>query len=207
MKLTWTLALLATPLAWAADAPPAQPIPISLKRAIEIATSPEGNAAIQIAGEALKQAHDRSLESRAALLPDFEGQVYGQSRTENLAALGLHIVVPIPGFSIPNFVGPFTTFDARASVTQSVFDFSSIKRYQASKLGVDAAKSDTQATAEQIAAQTARAYVAALKAANRPGRRAGQHHPLRSPPQTGQHRKGSGHRHRHRNHPRPRPAR
>src|ERR1035438_3701640 len=116
-NLGWTLALLTTPLAWAAD-PPAQPIPISLKRAIEIATSPEGNAAIQIAGEALKQAHDRSLESRAALLPDIEASVTGQSRTENPEALGLHIVATIPRFHIPNFVGPFTPFDARASVTQ-----------------------------------------------------------------------------------------
>ncbi len=45
---------------------------LSLHRAIEIATSPEGNANIQLSGEALKQAQARSAEARAALLPDLE---------------------------------------------------------------------------------------------------------------------------------------
>ena len=164
-KLAACLALFA-PLLYAADPtkPDATPIPISLKRAIEVAVSREGNASIQIAAEALKQAHERSIEQRASLLPDFETSVTAENRTANLAAMGIHIVVPIPGFSIPTFVPPFTTFDARATVTQSVFDLSSIKRYQASKAGVEAARSDTESAAEQIAADTARAYVAALKA-------------------------------------------
>jgi outer membrane protein TolC len=54
--------------------------------------------------------------------------------------------------------------DARATATQSVFDFSSWRRYQASKVGVSAARSDTDAAQEQVAAQVARAYLAAVKA-------------------------------------------
>jgi outer membrane protein TolC len=143
----------------------AAPLQLSLKRAVEIAVSPEGNTNIQLSGEALKQAQARSAESRAALLPDLEASVTQQSRTENLAALGLGAVaLPIPGFHFPTFVGPFATFDARATATQSVFDFSSIRRYQASKVGVSAAKSDIRNTDEQVAAQVARAYLAAVKA-------------------------------------------
>jgi outer membrane protein TolC len=48
--------------------------------------------------------------------------------------------------------------------TQSIFDFSSIRRYQASKVGVSAAKSDVEGVQEQVAAQVARAYLAALRA-------------------------------------------
>jgi outer membrane protein TolC len=130
-----------------------------------MAVSPEGNTNIQLSGEALKQAQARSAESRAALLPDLEASVTEQSRTENLAALGLQAVaLPIPGFHFPTFVGPFSTFDARATATQSVFDFGSIRRYQASKVGVSAAKSDIRNTDEQVAAQVARAYLAAVKA-------------------------------------------
>src|ERR1700689_5374610 len=110
-----------------------------------MAVSPEGNTNIQLTGEALKQAQARSLEARAALLPDLEASVTQQSRTENLAALGLGAAaIPIPGFHFPTFVGPFATFDARATATQSVFDFSSIRRYQASKAGISAAQSDTR---------------------------------------------------------------
>ena len=57
-------------------------------------------------------------------------------------ALGYPLQSPIPGFQFPTFVGPFTILDARVTGSQTVFDFSSIRRYQASKLGVAAAKSD-----------------------------------------------------------------
>ncbi len=140
------------------------PFPLSLKRAVQIAVSPEGNTSIQLSGEALKQAQARSLEARSALLPDIEGSVTGESRTENLAALGIHFTIPIPGLQFPTFVGPFTTFDARATANQSILDLSSIKRFQASKAGVAAARSDTDSSAEQVAAQCARAYLAAVKA-------------------------------------------
>lgn len=164
MRSLWIL-MLAAACAWAADDDAARaPLQLSLKRAVELATSPEGNTNIQLSGEALKQAQQRSAEARAALLPDVETSVSEQSRTENLAALGVQVNVPIPGFQFPKFVGPFTTMDARVTGTQSVFDFASIRRYQASKQGISAAKSDVNNTAEQVGAQVARAYVSALKA-------------------------------------------
>ena len=43
---------------------------LSLKRAVQMAISPEGNAQIQISNESLKQAEARSAQARAALLPD-----------------------------------------------------------------------------------------------------------------------------------------
>jgi outer membrane protein TolC len=151
--------LCAVQVAWAAG-----PIELSLKRAVEVAVSPEGNTKIQLSGEALKQAQSRSAQARAALLPDLEASFTDRDQTANLAAMGIKIVVPIPNFQFLTFVGPFTTMDARATVTQSVFDFSSIKRFQASKVGVSAARSDVDSTEEQVAAQVARAYLAAVRA-------------------------------------------
>ena len=158
--------MLAAALAWGADdAATPSTLPLTLKRAVQIATSMEGNTNIQLAGEALRQARARSEESRASLLPDVEAGFTDRSQTENLAALGLkNIVIPIPGFAFPNLVGPYTTTDARLTGQQSVFDFSSIRRFQASKAGVSAAKSDVDSSAEQVAAQVARAYLAAVKA-------------------------------------------
>ncbi|MGB7722246.1 MAG: TolC family protein [Bryobacteraceae bacterium] len=157
MKLAWILC--AVQVASAAG-----PIELSLKRAVEVAVSPEGNTKIQLSGEALKQAQSRSAEARAALLPDLEASLTDRDQTANLAAMGIHISVPIPGFQFPTFVGPFTTMDARATVTQSVFDFSSIRRFQASRVGVSAARSEVDSTEEQVAAQVARAYLAAVRA-------------------------------------------
>jgi outer membrane protein TolC len=152
-------------IAAAADRPAVNgPIELSLKRAVEIAVAPEGSAKVQLALEAQKQAESRSLQSRAALLPDVSSAFVEESLTRNLQALGLRLFSPIPGIQIPAFVGPYTTIDARFSGTQSVFDFASIRRYQASKVGVRAAKSDVDGTEEQVAAQVARAYLATIRA-------------------------------------------
>jgi outer membrane protein TolC len=141
-------------------------LPLSLKRAVNIAISPEGSANVQLSEEAFKQAESRSSQSRAALLPNVDSQFTTQNRTVNLASMGINFsqFIPIPGLHIPTFVGPFTTVDARVSGSQSVFDFSSIRRYQASRSGVAAAHSDIDHTQEQVAAQVARAYLAAERA-------------------------------------------
>jgi outer membrane protein len=156
MRLGWLLLCMA-PLA-------AQPVPLSLKRAVQLAASPEGNTRMRLTEEALKQAESRTAQARAALLPDLSAAFTDQNLTRNLAAQGIQVSVPIPGFHFPAFVGPFTTMDARISVSQSVFDFSSIRRFQASKVGVSAAKADVNGSAEQVAAQVARAYLAAVRA-------------------------------------------
>ena len=141
------------------------PLSLSLKRAVEIATSQEGSTPIQLSAESLKQAELRSKEARAALLPDVEGAFSYENRTANLAAMGISLTrLPFPGFAFPTFVGPFLTMDARASVTQSVFDVSSIRKFQASKVGVSAARSDSESASEQVAAVVARAYLGAVRA-------------------------------------------
>src|SRR5215472_15804208 len=99
MKTVSILALLVT-AGWAADAEIGPtPLRLTLKRAVEIATSKEGNTNLQLAAEALKQSQSRSNEARASLLPDVESSFTDQSRTENLAALGIGVrTIPIPGF-------------------------------------------------------------------------------------------------------------
>jgi outer membrane protein len=138
---------------------------LSLKKAIEIALAPEGSTRVKLAEEALKQAAARADQARAALLPDFEGYIQDQNETNNLKAFGFQFPnVPIPGFTIPTFVGPFNVFDVRASVNQTVFDFSTIRRYQASKVAVQATKADNEGTRNQVTDQVARVYLAGLEA-------------------------------------------
>lgn len=137
-------------------------VPLGLKRAVEIATSPEGSAQMQIAIEETRQAEARRGQARAALLPKIDGVVSQQSVTRNIAAFG---VQGVPGsvFQPPKFVGPFTVTDIRASASQGIIDFASIWRYQASKAGVKAAESAEDSQRDKVAATTARAYLAALR--------------------------------------------
>ena len=146
-------------------AQPAPPLELSMKQAVQMALAPDGNARVRLAQEAVKQAQSRSAQARAALLPNLDASVSEQNQTRNLAAFGIKINLPIPGFVFPELAGPFSVFDARASVTQTVFDFGSIRRYQAARTGIQAAGGESDAARDQVAGQVALQYLAAVRAA------------------------------------------
>jgi outer membrane protein TolC len=129
-----------------------------------MALAPEGNARLQIAREAVTQALARSAQSRAALLPDISGAAGEQNLTRNLAALGVRLETPIAGFRLPETVGPFNVFDARVSAVQNILDAGAIRRFQASRAAVEAARGESESVSDQVAAQVARAYLAAQRA-------------------------------------------
>ena len=162
-NLRFAAFLMAAVAMHAADRPILQ---LSLRRAVEIATSPEGSNRLQLAAELTEQAKARSTQARAALLPSLDATVTEQNENQNLAAFGLNLrTVPLPGgFQFPTVVGPFNLFDARLSGSQQVFDFSSIRRYQASRIATQAARSDRDNAAEEVGAQVAKAYLAGLRA-------------------------------------------
>ncbi len=136
---------------------------LSLKDAVDLALAPDGNARAQLAVEMIRQAEARSAQARAALLPNVDASMVEQNQTRNLAAFGIKIQLPIPGFQFPEIAGPFSTMDLRASATQSVFDVSAIRRYQASRAAVTAAKAENDAARNQVTDAVARAYLAALR--------------------------------------------
>lgn len=188
--------LLVLPLAVrAGEATPREPLRLSLKRAVEVATSPEGNTYIQLSEESLRQADSRSAEARSALLPDIEAQAEQTTAMRSLAALGLDLAAsgtllnaaknlpPCTSIAlvcnaltqaegpllddiaghIPRVVGPFNSVDMRVRVNQSVLDLSNIRRYQASRAAVRAAKQDNSDTNNSVSATVAKAYLAALR--------------------------------------------
>ena len=112
-------------------------LPLSLKRAVDIALAAEGNARVQLAEESVRQAQSRAAEARSALLPNFDATVSEQNQVRNLKALGLDFssLPSIPGFHFPTVVGPFNVFDVRVSGAQNVFDFSAIRRFRPRKPG------------------------------------------------------------------------
>jgi len=143
----------------------AQMLQLSLKKAVEIATAPDGATRVKLAEEELKQASLRADEARAALLPNLDGYLNYESETQNLKAFGFNIQIPptIP-IRIPTFVGPFDVMDARVEATQNIFDLSSILRYRSSRVQVSASKQDRESTTRQVTDQVARAYLSGLRA-------------------------------------------
>lgn len=166
MNRLWVLLLILTSPG-AASGQQTGPIALSLKRAVELAVAPEGNAQIRISGETLRQARSRSDQARGVLLPDVTSSWTYRNQTLNLRANGLRFDIPtVPGFSFafPALVGPFAVMDARITGSQSIFDFSSIRRFQASRSGISAAEADVAAAEEQVAARVARAYLLGIRA-------------------------------------------
>lgn len=182
-----TLFLAVPVVIWAGEAAPREPLRLSLKRAVEIATSPEGNTYIQLSDENVKQAKSRSEEARSAFLPDIEAQAEQTTAMRSLAALGLDLATDealtnaenaLTGVlattekdllntiikDIPRVIGPFNSVDVRVKATLSVLDFSNIRRYQASRAAIRAVSGDRDNTNDSISSTVAKAYLAALRA-------------------------------------------
>lgn len=138
---------------------------LSLSKAVEIALAPEGSPRIALAEEAIRNSEARQAEARSALLPNVDGAYTFRSFTQNLQAFGLRVNIPVTGFSIPIFVGPVDVNDVRATASQSVFDLSAIKRYQAARNNVSATRLDSDTARTQVTAQVAKAYLTAERAA------------------------------------------
>jgi outer membrane protein TolC len=140
----------------------------------QTAVAPPGLTLAQAIDQALKNnlqaklAQERTNESRAqrgiglsALLPNVSGAAYQMNLTTNLAAQGLSSSV-FPG--IPAFIGPFNRFDARFEMVQSLFNLASIRRYQATRYGVQLAEQQRRLAEQQVATATTLAYIELLTA-------------------------------------------
>ena len=134
---------------------------LSLKRAVDIALTPEGSARVALAQESVQVSQIRVDQARSAFFPNVDGTVNERSQTVNLHTFGFNF--SFPGFSIPSIVGPFSIFDARASAQVTVLDFTTIRKYRASRTGLQAAKADLDAAKDQVGEQVARAYLASLR--------------------------------------------
>lgn len=137
---------------------------LSLRRALDLALAPDGNARVAIAKEMVAEAKARSGQARADLLPNIDGTVSQSSQTRNLQAFGIQLNLPLPGFEQPRFVGPFDVFDARLSATQTIFSMSAIRRYQASREGISIARAEEELARQSVSASVAKAYYNAQRA-------------------------------------------
>lgn len=167
--------------AWADDASDEiasrGPVQLSMRKAVQMATSPEGSTRIQLQMENMKQAKYRSAEVRAGLLPDVEGYVGVQSSVRSLAAAGLTQIPSInqaiasvdtflPDFlpnGVPDRTGVFHALDIRGTGQMVAFDWSIWQRLRSAHAGIKAAKDDFAAADDQVTGQVARAYLSALR--------------------------------------------
>ena len=83
--------------------------------------------------QAMRQARGQVRVARSSLLPNVNGYLREAVQQTNLAAEGLRIHVPIPGFTFPTIVGPFNYYDLRATLTQTVADLTALNNYRSAQ--------------------------------------------------------------------------
>ncbi len=104
---------------------------LSLREAV--ARGLEYNLGAEGLTQAMRQARSQARVARSFLLPNLNGYLRETVEQENLAALGLRIHVPIPGFTFPTIVGPFNYYDLRATLTQTVADLTALNNYRSAQ--------------------------------------------------------------------------
>jgi outer membrane protein TolC len=145
------------------DAP--APLALSLREAVRMALSPQGNIAIGVAGESVRAAQAQLRESRSTSHPDIDMSITGENQLLNLATFGLQSVkIPIPGFTFPQSSGAFSIIDARVHVKQDLIDVASTRRSEAARAGIETATTEIDEVRDQVAAQVAKLYLVALRA-------------------------------------------
>lgn len=111
-------------------------LPISLEDAINRGL--KQNLGLLLSSQDVGSARGQRWQQLSSLLPNLTTTSYVDKSQINLAEFGFTFT--IPGATIPAIVGPFTYYDSRAYLTQSVFDWKAINNTHSASQNVKAAQ-------------------------------------------------------------------
>lgn len=122
-----------------------------IDRALEQSPAPQiAELSVDLAGQQVRIA-------RAALLPQAGVGVTQRRETLNPAVLGFEF----PG---PSLIGPYSVFDARLSLTQTVLDLARVSALDAADAALVASRAQADIERERLAARVADAFIRTLAA-------------------------------------------
>jgi outer membrane protein TolC len=110
-------------------------MPLSLQDAIDRGL--KQNLGLLLSRADIRSARGQRLAQLSALLPHVSATPYVEASRINLGELGLNSFGAI---NLPRSVGPFSYFDTRAAVTQTLFDWRSINAVRAANENVRSAE-------------------------------------------------------------------
>ena len=144
--------------------PAGQPITDTLTLEEAIQRGLEHNLNVVDARYAVKSAEGQRRVSRAALLPHLLADMQETWQTVNLQAFGFRFESPIAGFDFPSVVGPFSLFDVRGRISQTVFDRSAWNSHRAASESARAAEFSAQDARDIVVMAVGGSYLQALAA-------------------------------------------
>lgn len=131
------------------------PIPLSLKDAFDRAL--KYNLGLIEADQGTRAAHAERLRSLSALLPNLTARISSTMEQIDLRAGGINL--SIPGVAIPAVVGPFGVADARAYLSQEIFNWSDIKNLKSATESQRASQYTYKNDRDLVVLTTANAYL------------------------------------------------
>lgn len=135
------------------------PEPLSLEQALEIAD--RANPDYQLARLQIAGAEAQAAVVKSGLKPQLTAFLQAAYQTTNLQGIGL----TFPG--VPDRVGPFSTFNVRPQLTQTVFDAQLLANTRAARARVVLTREQSLTVREQVRAAVIDFYLLALQASSR----------------------------------------
>lgn len=117
------------------------------------------NLGLLLSGQSLLAARGQRWQELSRLLPNLNTSTYIDDSKVDIAEFGFS---GLPGLPIPAVIGPFQYFDARAYVTQSVFDWQAWNGARAASEKVKAAKYTYKDARDLVVLAVGYAYVQAI---------------------------------------------
>lgn len=157
------------------SAPEAKPTPevlqIDFKEAIDRGL--RNNLGLLLAGDQAQTARGERWKALSDLLPNVNARIQEDAETESLAALGFTKLLPLlepPGTNLsafPRVTPAFNFFDARASLSQSLFNFRDLEKERAASESVKAAQYSYKDAREMVVLAVGNSYLEAIAASAR----------------------------------------
>jgi outer membrane protein TolC len=123
------------------------------------------NLGLLLSGDQTLTARGERWKELSNLLPDLEARLQEDVQTQSLTALGFKgNLFPFP---LPRVIGPFNYFDARATVSQSIFNFRDIEQERAASERLKSAKYSYKDAREIVVLAVGNAYLLAIASAAR----------------------------------------
>ena len=117
------------------------------------------NLGVLLAEQSTERASGTHAVARADLLPNVTASASVSRRKNNLEAFGFPLDASPLIATFPRIVGPFTVFDARIFLTQSVFDLSAFNEAKAEGFNLAAARHSNRSARDLVVLVAANAYL------------------------------------------------
>jgi len=151
-------------VAWLNPSRPLAFFPLTFREAIERAL--RNNLSALLSEYNTIAARGEKWKQLSELLPNVNGTVQEVTQKQSLEALGLRSGT-LGGGPVPRVIGPFSYFDARASVTQNLIDWKAIQQYRAAAHSETVAQLNLKEARELVVLATGNVYLQAIAEAAR----------------------------------------